>query len=291
VFEEGFMHLRDFFDRIYVLNLPTRPDRRRDVTAQLARAGLPPEPGKVEFFSAYRFDHDGGFPTLGARGCFVSHLSILRRARALNLRNVCVIEDDQNFSPRLAADQHPLLDHLTLTDWGIAHFGYRIPLRDTNAETLALGRRLAATPPGRPDQATFLRVRPTEEVLTTAFYAVNAPAFDRLIACLEAILSRPPGHPDGGPMHVDGAYNTFRRTHPDVAAFIATPACSDERPSRSDVSPGRLDRLPLIGSLLQIARNTKRLLSPKPSSRLAPAPRIAPSYPSTRAIRFRSTPR
>jgi hypothetical protein len=266
------MHLRDFFDRVYVLNLPTRPDRRRDMTAELTRVGLAPAPGKVEFFDAFKFDHDGGFPTIGARGCFLSHLAILKRARDLRLRNVCVIEDDQNFLPRFPDDQHPLLDQLAQVDWGFAHFGYRMPVVDTNAETLALGHRLATTPLGRPDRATFYRVRPTEEVLTTAFYAVNAPLLDRLIAGLEAILSRPPGHPDGGPMHVDGAYNTFRRTNPDVPAFIATPPCSDERPSRSDVSPGRLDGLPFLRPLVQVARSTKRLLHRAPALSPSAAP-------------------
>jgi hypothetical protein len=66
-------------------------------------------------------------------------------------------------------------------------------------------------------------------------------------------------------MHVDGAYNTFRRANPDVPAFIATPVCSDERPSRSDVTPGRLDRLPFLRPLVQVARSTKRLLHRSPA--------------------------
>lgn len=270
------MHVRDYFDRIYVLNLPSRPDRRRDVTEQLRRVGLEPTPGKVEFFDALKFDHDGGFPTIGARGCFVSHLSILKRARELKLGNVCVIEDDQDFLPGFAADQHVLLDQLGRAEWGFAHFGYRVPVVDTNPETLALARRLAGTAVGNLERASFYPIQSYEEVLTTAFYAVNAPVFDRLIACLETMMSRPGGHPEGGPMHVDGAYNTFRRQNADVPACVATPVCSDERPSRSDVSPGRLDRVGLLRPFVQVARSAKRLLVRRPAvgARAPAVPRI-----------------
>lgn len=258
------MKLREFFDRIYVLNLPSRPDRRREMTAELDRVGLSVEPGKVEFFDALRFDQDGGFPSVGARGCFASHLSILRRARDLRLRNVCVIEDDQNFLPRFGADQGALLEQLSAAEWGMAHFGYRIPMVDTNAETLALGRLLATTPVGRPERAAFYAIEPYEHVLTTAFYGVNGPILERVIGCLEGIMSRPAGHPEGGPMHVDGAYNTFRLANPDVPACVATPVCSEERPSRSDVTPGRLDRVAILRPMVQAARSAKRLLLRRP---------------------------
>ncbi len=57
-----------------------------------------------------------------------------------------------------------------------------------------------------------------------------------MVDYLEAMLQRPKGSPDGGPMHVDGAYSWFRRAHPEVAAYVCTPSVAQQRSSRSDIS-------------------------------------------------------
>ena len=41
---------------------------------------------------------------------------------------------------------------------------------------------------------------------------INAPAIGPLIAYLERMVARPAGHPEGGPMHVDGAYSPSGET-------------------------------------------------------------------------------
>jgi glycosyl transferase, family 25 len=56
---------------------------------------------------------------------------------------------------------------------------------------------------------------------------------------LRQVLDRPPGHPEGGPMHVDGAYTTFRRNHPEFMTLAAIPSLGHQRASRSDIYPLR----------------------------------------------------
>jgi hypothetical protein len=64
---------------------------------------------------------------------------------------------------------------------------------------------------------------------------------------LEAILARPAGDPDGGPMHVDGAYNWFRRANPQFKTVLAIPELGFQRASRTDIHDLRwYDKTPLI---------------------------------------------
>jgi glycosyl transferase family 25 len=72
-------HILDRFEQVRIVNLVDRPDRRREVIAELDRiGGMAPN---ISFYDAHRPDDTGGFPSLGARGCFESHLAVLRSAR------------------------------------------------------------------------------------------------------------------------------------------------------------------------------------------------------------------
>ena len=78
---------------------------------------------------------------------------------------------------------------------------------------------------------------------------------------LRAILARPYGHPEGGPMHVDGAYNWFRRAHPGLRHLAAVPPWAVQRPSRTDIHAlPWADRQPALRPLLALARRAKRAL-------------------------------
>jgi len=48
------MSLTDLFDMIFVINLPSRGDRRREMAQQLARIGLDFDHPRVNLFSAFR---------------------------------------------------------------------------------------------------------------------------------------------------------------------------------------------------------------------------------------------
>ena len=82
--------LLDAFGSLYVINLPARTDRRRQFGQQLRRLGLSYASSAVNLFPAVRPDDPGGFPTLGTRGCFLSHLGVLATAAAANVDSIIV---------------------------------------------------------------------------------------------------------------------------------------------------------------------------------------------------------
>ena len=85
------------FDIIRIVNLPERKDRRREMMGELAALGLADDP-RVAFFPAIRPESAGPFASVGARGCFESHLAILREAVERDC-SVLVVEDDCAFGP------------------------------------------------------------------------------------------------------------------------------------------------------------------------------------------------
>lgn len=239
--------LRDFFARTYVVNLPHRTDRRRLMVRELQRIGLPETPGRVEFFPAVRPTDAGPFTSVGVRGCYLSHLSILRSARDAGLRNVLVLEDDLETSPAIRAMEASLVRYLADRRWDLAYF-FR--------------------PGGRPAGTSVAEGEPfvttTEPVKGAHFYAVNGPALGQVVAFLDQVLTRPSGDPCGGPMHYDGALNTFRAAHPDAVALVTTVDLSGQRGSRSDIADGPwYDRAPVVRSIATVARHLKYALKPK----------------------------
>lgn len=227
--------IHEYFDRTYVINLPARTDRRAAMIQELKQAGMPLRPGCVEIFPAVRPADAGGFPSIGARGCFLSHQAVLQQALADGLKRVLILEDDLSIAKTFQRDQDRLEEQLRSSDWGFVYFGH------------------IEGDPG-PEPA---RLAPTSAPLVTAhFYGVNGPVLAPLSAFLETLLQRPPGHPDGGPMHVDGAFSTFRALHPEIVTLLATPNQGWQRSSRSDIAPNRwFDRVPGVRELVRVARS------------------------------------
>lgn len=208
--------LAALFDRIYVINLPDRLDRRREMTAQLALIGMADDP-LVQFFPAVRPADKGDFGSVGERGCFLSHLGALKDAVAHGHRSILILEDDVDWTPAaLARDGR--LDALRDTAWDFLHGGR--------------GHDRAA-----PDGViSLVRLEPERELLLGHFIGLRGDVIAAMVDYLEAMLRRPNGSPEGGPMHVDGAYSWFRRAHPEVAAYVCTPSVAQQRYSRSDIS-------------------------------------------------------
>ena len=71
--------LLERFDRVRIVNLKARADRRREMRGELARLGLGLD-DRIALHEACRPDDRGDFPSLGARGCFLSHLTVLDQA-------------------------------------------------------------------------------------------------------------------------------------------------------------------------------------------------------------------
>ncbi|HZX32174.1 MAG TPA: glycosyltransferase family 25 protein [Rhodocyclaceae bacterium] len=223
-------HPLTYFQKLYVINLPQRSDRRRQMGKQLARLGLDLNHPLVHLFPAIRPEHPGGFPGIGARGCFLSHLAVLKSARTRHLKRLLIVEDDLDFSADFGRRLPTLVAHLAATDWAMFYGGYEV---------------VGPLPPAGPDG--LAAIPPEMPVRTSHFLAVNGPQV--IAACadaFEAMLSRPPGDPAGGPMHVDGAYSWFRRAHPQWRTLLAVPELGYQRSSRTDVHELKwFDRLPV----------------------------------------------
>ena len=119
-------HPLDYFERIFIINLPSRTDRRSEMAAQLKTIGLSLAQANVELFPAVRPDAPEGFSSIGARGCFMSHLGVLRSAQRLGLQRVAIFEDDLDFAMDFNARMPSLVQQLTATDWSIFYGGYRM---------------------------------------------------------------------------------------------------------------------------------------------------------------------
>jgi glycosyl transferase, family 25 len=238
--------ITDYFQGVYAVNLPERKDRRQLIVKELEQAGIPLTPNKVEIFPAIRPDEAGGFPSIGARGCFSSHVAILKLAKQQRLSNILIVEDDLKISEKFRTDQAVIVEQLCQQDWDFVYFGH--------VEEVGEKSPVALMP--------F-----SKGVMTTHFYAVNGRIFDRLLGFLEELQQRPPGHPDGGPMHLDGAYSTFRAQNPDVVTLIACPNLGWQKSSRSDIYPNPwFDRLPGVRQLVGAARTSKIWLKRRLSS-------------------------
>ncbi len=208
------MTIIDYFDRTAIINLPERADRRAETRDEFRRIGWPIENAKVDFFTALRPETPAGFPNQGVRGCFLSHMNVIKTAKHDNLANVLIMEDDIAFISdidKIAADALQALDQ---TNWGFLYLGH-----DHTSDTSG---------------STQLE-KITEPLLFAHFYAVNSTIFDRLLEFLEQVLERPPGHPDGGPMHYDGALSTFRMQNRDIKTFAIIPSLGYQRSSRTDL--------------------------------------------------------
>ncbi len=237
-------HPMDYFERIFIINLPSRTDRQAEIAAQLKAIGLSLAEGRVELFSAVRPETAEGFSSIGARGCFMSHLGVLRTAQRLGLQRVAIFEDDLDFAADFSARIQSLIQDLEREDWSIFYGGHRM-----------IPAPLTRLPSG------LAKVAPDVAIETCHFMALQGEAISSAIDYLERILGRPAGDPEGGPMHVDGAYNWFRQANPQFKTVLAIPELGFQRASRTDIHDLRwYDTAPLIRNGVACLRWVKNAL-------------------------------
>jgi hypothetical protein len=230
------------FDGIYIINLPARSDRRDEMAEQLKRVGLSYESDNVILFEAVRPVDTGSFPTLGARGCFLSHLGVLEDAYKRGLDAVLILEDDCNFS----ADCNNVLSELSHSSpengWDFFYGG-----------TLTDGLSLQST-------KRFKIIPASQHLMGAHFLAIRGEVLPFLIDYFKAMLGRPGGHPEGGPMHVDGAYSWFRAANPQYRTLLCEPSLAYQRSSRTDIHDNSwYDRLPVISTIVAFIRRIKNI--------------------------------
>jgi glycosyl transferase family 25 len=214
-----------------VINLAERKDRRSDMEKQLGYVGW-----QALFSDSARPSDAGGFDSIGARGCFESHLLTLRRA-AISGRHAVIMEDDLNFCSDFPPKWKESYEALQGKDWAMFY----------PAHLLTLKKGLSL-------------LRPSDEVRCAHFIAFHKERINEIIGHLETILARPSGHPLGGPMHVDGAYSTIRAQNPALGTYAFSPSLGYQRSSRSDIAPLKFyDRVgalrPIVNSLRRLKKN------------------------------------
>lgn len=223
------------FDQVRIINLRDRPDRRREMEEHLAHIGA--LAANVRFFDAQRPADQGEFPSLGARGCFESHLSVLKAARDNAAKSLLILEDDLDLSTEGQRRAGEILGRLARESWDVFYGAHVLPGK---------GRR------------GLLPIAPDEPVITASFVAFSGRVISPLVDFLEAMLLRPAGSAEYGPMHVDGAYTVFRMLHPQYRTLAVFPSLGHQRSSRSDITPSNmiLDRWaftrPLAGMLRRL---------------------------------------
>ena len=218
---------------IFVINLESRVDRRIETIKQLSRIGW-----SAQFFQAIRPESAANFPSIGARGAFLSHLAVLKNAQGSGSQQLVILEDDVNFAPGFAERWASSMAALETQNWSIFYPGHV----------------LDSLPPG------LSCIPPSVNVVCAHFVVINGPAISTLISGLETILSRPSGHPLGSPMHVDGAYSTIRMQNHSLVTYAHFPALGYQRPSRSDIGDLRwFDRIGALAPAVSLARKVKAM--------------------------------
>lgn len=229
--------LLNFFDKSYIINLPERLDRREKMKQELKMLGLFESSEQVVFFPAVRPTDKGEFPSIGSKGCFLSHLAVLKEAKNQNLNNLLIMEDDLSFTHFLIKEQDVIVNELQRLNWDFVYLGHVVksaPIKES------------------------IFCEYFEPLMLSHFLAVNKKTIAQLVDFFEEVLRRPGGHPEGGPMHVDGAYSTFRKQNPKVVTLIANPSLGFQRSSSSDIAGYKwFETLPVFTQLLGATRNIK----------------------------------
>ena len=209
------------YDRVRVISLIERTDRRKAIIAELARFGVRPE-----FFDAFRINGRGLFMNPGAHGGFLSHMAVLSEAAAKG-ESILVLEDDCTFAGPFQIPQCDIF-------WG----GYEAVGGDLRNADLIGAHCIGYSAKAAKLASSYLR-----NLLDPAFPPDPKAAKD------------PNFNPDMRPP-ADGALAWFIRAHPELTVEFAQVA--GQRASRSDITPAHFyDRIPLIRDLADWARRLR----------------------------------
>ena len=233
------------FDSVFLINLADRKDRRRSLEMELASVGLHAPNPRLCWIDAKRPADAGPFESIGARGCFLSHLECLESACDRNLSSILILEDDAHFPRSKHMQLGTTLVNLQQLAWDVWYGGHRIVDSDIPL----------------PSDVELYQVSHATRVDTAHCIAFCGPTIPSIRNFLRLILTRPPGHPEAGPMHVDGAYNAWRRLTPASRTLLSNPPVCSQRASRSDIASRRwFDSTPLIRETASLMRDWREII-------------------------------
>ena len=222
----------DSFDMVYIINLESRVDRKKEMEAQLLKVGLSLTHNKITLFKAVKPTDAGEFPNIGAKGCFLSHLEVLKDCQLRQFKRILIFEDDLNFVKKFNQKFTSVIAKLDNEKWDIFYGDYRIE----NFEKIY--------------SSCLKLIDPDASIGTTNFIGFNGVVVEELIKYFEAMSSRLNGDALGGPMHVDGAYSWFRKDNRNFSTKVATPTLGYQRSSNSDIAkPSFTKTIPFIRTL------------------------------------------
>jgi glycosyl transferase family 25 len=224
------------FDRIWIINLPHRTDRRREMEQQLERVGLLGDP-RVAFFAAFSVSDPGPFLRAGSNGLFKSHLALLDQAAAAQ-ESVLILEDDCDFLVD-ALETYRMPD-----DWDVFYGGYFATNPDNLQESDIIGSHFMAFSKAAVATCADYLHRYTQPDFAPDPRASAEPGFNPAI--------RPPS---------DGAFVWLRRAHPELVTVFAM--LGVQRASRTDIGDLRVfDRIIGLRALVELARRIRRKFRP-----------------------------
>lgn len=243
-----------YFDQIYIINLENRVDRLKEVEKELKKIGIDISHPVVNLFKASKPTHYEGWPSAGTKGCFLSHLAILKDAQKNQYQRILVLEDDVKFVSNFNRQMESIILQLNNVSWDIFYGGYQMAEQTKIAITNAFNH---------PSHNKSLYISPSDtNIMCTHCVSFNESIIAALIQYLEAMMARPAGHAAGGPMHVDGAFSWFRKEHPHVKTVLAYPVLAIQRSSRTDIHDLKwMDTIPLIKNATRVARKIRNKIS------------------------------
>ena len=162
--------VNDFFDKVYLINLKRRPDKLKTSTDLLNKLG-------IEFKLFEAIDFCDGIPAdypvqpihdsflakskPGAFGCFMSHIEIIKDAKANKYNKILIFEDDvaaeENFVSLFSQKVKDLPD-----DWKLFYLG-------------------ASGHTGVPKKRITDNISQTFESFTTGSYGVHSSIYDTIL--------------------------------------------------------------------------------------------------------------
>lgn len=215
-----------YFDRVAVINLPSRPDRLASVREEIAKLGIPAEAVVVPYAPIPK-DDGGGFPSRGVYGNYLSHLSILQAALSAGINRLLVLEDDAIFShdARNSRRQEKILQQVEGQEWSMWFLGHKLQSELRNHPKGAIPNKM--------------------EFHWAHAYAVHHDSLAELIAFLEWSMAQPPGY-GVGKMYIDGAFYHYRAEQCSKPCLVSNPALSVQKGSDSNLAgpraPGQMIR-------------------------------------------------
>ena len=139
-------NLTDWFDRVLVINLPERTDRKAALISNLTATGMM-DPNLVQFIPAEATTEtapEWWRAGKGGYGCLQSHLRCLEIAK--DYGSCLILEDDAFFVPD-ALDRLNRFMATVPEDWGQVYLGGKSlePKQKTQSPEVMIGRRICAT--------------------------------------------------------------------------------------------------------------------------------------------------